>query len=216
MLQRKIAKVDRSIYRILKNLADSRSSPVHVWKVSKITRSTKPNDQYDILQFCKICKSTRHSTACKNDDSSWHIFMSFYTEQSKKYAASLCRRIFMAKANHGNRERSKLLKQEQAEERLKAEEMKNLRTQQIERSLKIIINTPRRAGKNNIPEIKRRNFAIYRLYRYCNLSPQKISHLTNFSLDIIKNIIADVFKYLCIADDKCIFKSVLMPEIKGV
>lgn len=53
---------------------------------------------------------------------------------------------------------------------------------------------------------RRRNFAIYRLYRYCNLSPREISEVINCRKSTVERIIGRVFKENCAKDQKCPFK----------
>jgi len=76
---------------------------------------------------------------------------------------------------------------------------------------------------------RRRKYAIYRLYRYCNLSPQEIvallqddfafwngkvwpcdrnRHFYN-QLTYIRKCIGQVFSELCIKDQKCVFRKFL-------
>jgi hypothetical protein len=61
---------------------------------------------------------------------------------------------------------------------------------------------------NDTSKIKRKRleFAIYRLYRYLNLSPKEISNITQIQETRVRAIIGKVFKYLCLTDTSCIFK----------
>jgi len=80
--------------------------------------------------------------------------------------------------------------------------------------------------KQNLGIIKKvglRNFraklAIYRLYRYCDLSPHWISvAIENIGVQTkenrIRDIVGEVFKALCVVDDKCVFKKLLESEVK--
>jgi len=56
---------------------------------------------------------------------------------------------------------------------------------------------------------KRRDAAIYRLYRYCNFSPYEIHYETGIPESRIKYIVGKVFRKLCLKDEKCIFKEML-------
>ena len=73
-------------------------------------------------------------------------------------------------------------------------------------------------GAYHLPRGKNRtrfNFAIYRLYRECNLSPLEIKNFIKFccglyiSYSSVKRSIGRVFKNLCIKNN-CIFKEFLL------
>ena len=52
----------------------------------------------------------------------------------------------------------------------------------------------------------RRNLAVYRLYRTCNLPPNVVASLTVKSLTKIGQIIGQTYRIMCLADEKCIFR----------
>lgn len=55
----------------------------------------------------------------------------------------------------------------------------------------------------------RRDLAIYRLYRTCNMSPQIISSiLSRKDSTRVKDTIGDVYRILCLSDEGCIFRFV--------
>jgi hypothetical protein len=58
----------------------------------------------------------------------------------------------------------------------------------------------------------RLKLAIFRLYRYCNKTPQEISKITDIKEATVRNIIGSVFKKLCLSDEKCVFKNMLTPS----
>lgn len=75
-------------------------------------------------------------------------------------------------------------------------EKDDFREQQIEKNLDIA-----KSAKQKY----RRDLAVYRLYRYCNLSPEEISQDYG-TVTTIKRIIGEVFGALCISDKACPFK----------
>ena len=55
----------------------------------------------------------------------------------------------------------------------------------------------------------RRNLAIYRLYRYQNIPIKLLMEISSLSRGSIKRIVGEIFKVLCISDEKCVFKTYL-------
>jgi len=75
---------------------------------------------------------------------------------------------------------------------------------------------------NNFDEIKknceifnisnstnRQDFAIWRLYRYCDLHPSYIAQILHVECGYVANTIGRIFKSLCVKDDRCVFKRFL-------
>jgi hypothetical protein len=94
--------------------------------------------------------------------------------------------------------------------------VEHLLSGQIEKNLHIILKT-----KDDF----RSSLAIYRLYRYCGLSPNLIadllfllnwcrvvSTLPEVARQYIKDTIGDVFKWLCLSDSQYIFRDILTPS----
>jgi len=52
----------------------------------------------------------------------------------------------------------------------------------------------------------RKYFAIYRLYRYHNMSPKQIAHISSYEEHKIRDIIGLIFAELCKKDRKCVFR----------
>jgi len=60
----------------------------------------------------------------------------------------------------------------------------------------------------------RRAYAIYRLYKYLNISPKYIAWKTKISYYVINRCIGSVFKKECLKSNKCSFKGVFINEKK--
>ncbi|MDH7478078.1 MAG: hypothetical protein QHH17_06835 [Candidatus Bathyarchaeota archaeon] len=92
---------------------------------------------------------------------------------------------------------------------------KKKREDAIRRNLAIIKACPsympqlRRGQKPTKLQVRRKNFAIYRLYRYCDMSPEQIANATGKQPWYIQYIIGQVFKELCLKDRACAFKKIL-------
>jgi len=80
----------------------------------------------------------------------------------------------------------------------------------INRNLKIFKNLK---SKKDIISLLRKWLAIYRMYRYIDLSPEEISRLTNTSLTRIHRWIGEAFEYVCLNDDFCWAKPLLEGKI---
>jgi len=57
--------------------------------------------------------------------------------------------------------------------------------------------------------VRRKRFAIYRLYKHLNFTPKEIAYIIGETEQVIKNNIGKAFKELCMKDKKCIFKPFL-------
>jgi len=57
-------------------------------------------------------------------------------------------------------------------------------------------------GINNL----RRDLAIYRLYRYCDVSPKEIAKFLKKKDTWVRERIGKIFKMLCLADKQCLFR----------
>lgn len=55
----------------------------------------------------------------------------------------------------------------------------------------------------------RKKLAIYRLYKYANLSSEEIARLTDQDETYVREIISDMFVALCLPDKKCVFRKIL-------
>lgn len=55
----------------------------------------------------------------------------------------------------------------------------------------------------------RQDFAIWRLYRYCDLHPSYISQILHVECSYVAYTIGKIFKSLCVKDDRCVFKKFL-------
>jgi hypothetical protein len=87
-----------------------------------------------------------------------------------------------------------------------------IKLKQIEKNYELIkkIGFEHRGDKHLSNQQRlRRNLAIYRLYKYCNLSPTEIATQMLVSKGIIKNIIGNIFELLCLNDNSCVFKKIL-------
>lgn len=59
---------------------------------------------------------------------------------------------------------------------------------------------------------KRLIFAIFRLYKYCDLSPNQIAQKTHLSYARVTGYIGEAFRSECLQDDSCVFKPLLERE----
>ena len=75
-------------------------------------------------------------------------------------------------------------------------------------NLIIKLNLLLKKGKNRNIRF-RRMFAIYRLYKYLNVSPKYISWRLNVSSNSINKIIGGAFRRICLTSDSCMFKEFL-------
>jgi len=62
-------------------------------------------------------------------------------------------------------------------------------------------------------EKKRYMFAVWRLYRYENVSPQQIAYFLGQSPSSVQQLIGEVFRMLCFSDKSCIFKDVFRETV---
>jgi len=148
-----------------------------------------------VERVCKVCESKRHRKLYYREGY-WHTTgeaMIFYSPQY--YKASLCQS--RRKNREGKRKESvksrRLIKPQESKEQRREKWKQNQETKNLH-----ILETTR--------DRLRCDLAIYRLYRYCDWSPHKISDLTLFSKTQIQRIIGEVFKMLCLSDGKCVFR----------
>ena len=57
----------------------------------------------------------------------------------------------------------------------------------------------------------RRNFAIYRLFKTCDLTVNQIAQLTKYQIHTVGLLVGNCYKALCLSNDKC----VLQPFLKA-
>lgn len=82
------------------------------------------------------------------------------------------------------------------------------RNQIIERNVDIISKT---INALHGTHLLRRHFAIYRLYRYCGLSPEEIQRILlergiSTTVQTLKKVIGETFGIICLSDKSCPFK----------
>jgi len=82
--------------------------------------------------------------------------------------------------------------------------------EQVEKNLTILANIKEDRTQQNL---LRRDFAIYRLYRYCDIPTKELSAITGTKEVYIRDIIGRVFKALCQSDEACVFKEILNDSI---
>lgn len=97
----------------------------------------------------------------------------------------------------------------------------HLRRHFIHRNFEIIINSGWKLG----PIPNRLRFAIYRLYRYLNVSPKKIATRLEWYRKTkgytqpdhlrVHRIIGTTYRNLCIPDESCVFRKILLGEQNG-
>jgi hypothetical protein len=58
-------------------------------------------------------------------------------------------------------------------------------------------------------------YAIWRLYRYDNVSPQQIAFFLGESPSSVQQLIGEVFKALCLSDESCTFKKLFDERTHG-
>lgn len=63
--------------------------------------------------------------------------------------------------------------------------------------------------KQKTREAKRRNAAIYRLYKNHNMTPREIAERLDMHTFMVNRIIGNMFAHLCLNDESCIFKPYL-------
>lgn len=87
-----------------------------------------------------------------------------------------------------------------AEERFKEQVLKNLW------ALNKAIDAVYRKRQIPIVHYRRLIFAVYRLYRYFNATPELIAEFSWMPVSKVRDLIGEAFKEQCIKDSECVFK----------
>jgi len=93
------------------------------------------------------------------------------------------------------------------------------REKNIKQNLSIIERCTWSKERNNAISTKRKKFAVYRLYRYLDLSPQEITlRLLDLKIwmkeKVVRKIIGEVFAEECLRSQQCVFKPFLEQALR--
>ena len=157
------------------------------------------NLSFTIIQICRDCGMKRRTNYSITENT---IHQSSLDITGFPRKTSLCYNSPQTPehVDEGSQvDQNKLLKEKREDQKY------NWVKEQTQRNLTIIKNISVFRG----PKYKkRRNYAIYRLYRYCDVPVNTIVEVTGLWSGTVKNIIGQVFKSHCLRSSQCVFQTV--------
>jgi len=194
-------------------------SPNHQW--------SKPQIQifYDnevwFVQYCPLCGSRRIKYISYESYmiSRFRSQIKFYwrihdgkIKHPKNYKDSIClsRYILRHPERFKRQEIREFEERKLREERNRFDKKRRFRDKQIDLNVKIVMQYSGQYLKRKSMARLRRDLAVYRLNRYCDLSDKQIAEKVGLSIGIVGRIVGSTFRLLCMSDESCVYRNIFL------